>query len=494
MDKSKGKIMKEANKGILIASLVFLIIVNLGILASLLTQEGNLIQGIVVLIVLNVLYSLAYLKYKKDNESRMVRIIIGLILLTIWSVMVMFGVNITMNFLAIPIIAIFVYFAEFKLILQLVILTALVNAASVAVFISIGKTSVFDIAAYIIMAGTLILFYIAILRVTYIIERYIKEANDNTLKVEQAKEKQENITVDILKVVDEITEGLDGIRDIVSEISASSEIVGNAVQEIATGATKTAEDIQNQSVSVDSIQGEIENSVQLCEDMNESSESTAEIIDKGVTIVSKLEERSNNITKNSDEVAELMKELEVKSNDIANITLLISNIASQTNLLALNASIEAARAGDAGRGFSVVAAEVGNLAEQCKDATTKINVIVEELQNRATSSATMVDALIESNGVQNNLVKETKEVFDNIRNNVEAIVNKNAIVRKSIDEILTSNESIVENISSISAISEETMANTEETYAMVDKHVGDAKQAMQLVDKLVDTSNKLKTI
>lgn len=494
MNERKKQIIMEANKGIIIGAGVFLILLNLGIIASLFTPKGNLVNSILILSVLDAFYGLALFQYKKDKAGKAIKIIIALILLSIWVVIVLDGVNITMNFLAIPIIIMFIYYADFKLILQLVGFTAIINIASVVIFIMKGKTATFDIAAYTIVGCVFLLFYAATLRVTYMIEKYIKEANENIEKVEDAKEKQDRITDEILRVVDIIADNSSGIKEIVSEIAASSETVGNAVQEIATGASKTAEDIQNQTVAVDNIQNEIENSVKLCKDMNMASEITSQGIIKGVNIVNELEEKSNKMTANSDIVSKLMAELKSKSDDIANITSLISDIASQTNLLALNASIEAARAGEAGRGFSVVAGEVGNLAEQCKEATTNISVIVGELQERASKSTEMVDFLVNSNDEQNNLVKETKQIFDSINENVIDILNKNNTVKNSIEEVLNANENIVEKISSISAIAEETMANTEETFAMSDKHVSDAKQALELVESLVETSNKLKTM
>lgn len=494
MENRKKQIMMEANKASLIGAGVFLILLNLGVIASLFTTQGKIVSSIVVLLILDGFYGLSLFQYKKEKSNKVVKIILALILLSTWIVIILDGVNITMNFLAIPIIVMFIYYADFKLILQLVGFTAIMNILSVVIFIMKGKTTTFDIAAYIIVGGVFLLFYAATIRVTYMIEKYIREANENIEKVEKAKEKQDMITSEILRIVDIIAENSSGIKEIVSEIAASSETVGSAVQEIAIGASKTAEDIQNQTVAVDNIQEEIENSVKLCEDMNIASQVTSKGIEKGVNIVSDLEEKSNKMTADSDIVSKLMDELKSKSDDIANITSLISDIASQTNLLALNASIEAARAGEAGRGFSVVAVEVGNLAEQCKEATTNINVIVGELQERAMKSTEMVDFLINSNEEQNNLVKETKEIFDNINVNVKDIVDKNSIVKSSIEEILNANESIVEKISSISAIAEETMANTEETFAMSDKHVSDAKQALELVESLVETSNKLKSM
>lgn len=486
--------LSRGNKILIKISLIIVLLVDIGFVFVAFMGKMPWSLAIAASIFMTSVVGGAYVLYKKHRESKKIRVITAIAFMLTWFAIIFLRQNPLANFVALPIISMYVFFADLNFILYLIGITFVGNGISIFLYITRSNENPEIIANCAILAIIFILYYIVIALVTKAVKDFMEKAEENVKKAEGSNERQREITDKIYEVVEEIAVHGEKIHEIVEEIAASSEIVGNAVQEISEGASKTAEDIQSQTVSVNNIQNEIENSVKLCKDMNDASQLTATGVVRGVNIVKNLEEKSNKVTENSGIVSNIMEELKNKSNDIANITALISDIANQTNLLSLNASIEAARAGEAGRGFSVVAGEVGALAEKCKEATTNISIIVGELQEKANKSTNMVEALINSNEEQNNLVKETKEVFDNINYSAKAIVEKNENVKDSIQEILNSNESIVGNISSISAIAEETMANTEETFAMADKHVNDAKQALELVEKLLVISNKLKNI
>lgn len=487
-------LLVRGNKNLVISSLIVAVLVDAGFVAVAGIGRMPWSLAIFSLIVLTLLVGSGAYLYKMKPTSKVVRFIILFALLIPWAAIIFLRNNLVSNFVIFPVLVMYVCFADVKLMLALIGITGAINFASMVGYVVKSSYNTEMIGSCIIAAIISVLFYLILAKVTSENHKAISMAVENLSKTKEASDNQEKVTKTILEVVDKISDYSLNIKDIMGEIAISSETVGNAVQEIAEGASKTAEDIQSQSVSVDNIQNELENSAQLCEEMNDASTKASQVIDDGVTTVMKLEKESNEITSGSDEVAMIMKELIEKSSSIADITSLIGDIASQTNLLALNASIEAARAGEVGRGFSVVAAEVGNLAEQSKEATLNIKSIVEELQEKTHKSTTMVNLLIEKNQIQNTLVKETKGAFDDIKENVDNILERNNTVRGSIKGIVSANESIVGNISSISAVAEETMANTEEAFAMSDKHVSDAKQALELVENLIETSNRLKTV
>lgn len=487
-------LLMRGNKNLVISSIILAILVNIGVIgvAAIGRIPWNL--AIFAIVVLTLLVASGTYLYKKKPEGKAIRFIILFALLIPWVAIIFTRNNIVANFVIFPILVMYVCFSDVKLMIALIGITGIINFASMVRYVVESGYNTEMIGSCVIAAIISILFYLVLAKVTRENHQAISAAFDNFKKTKEASLKQEELTKAILEIVDKISGFSLEIKDIVEEIAASSETVGSAVQEIAEGASKTAEDIQSQSQSVDNIQNELENSAKLCEEMSEASLKASEVIDNGVSTVKKLEKESNEITSGSDEVALLMKELKEKSNNIADITALIGDIAGQTNLLALNASIEAARAGEVGRGFSVVAKEVGNLAEQSKEATLNIKSIVEELQEKTNKSTSMVNLLIDKNHIQNILVKETKAAFNDIKENVDNILERNSTVRSSIKGIVSANEGIVGNISSISAVAEETMANTEEAFAMSDKHVSDAKQALELVENLVETSKKFKSM
>lgn len=488
----KEKMISDGNKSLIKLSVILTVFVDIGFVAVGVTGKMPWIYALGALAVMTIIVSSAFVIYRNNNYSRKVRIIIFIAYMIPWISIVLLRQNPIANFMVVPILIMNVFYADYSYLLKLTAVTVVVNIMSIINYVYKSNFDSSVISNCVILSVIFIVFYMVILEVTKVIEKSIKAANFNAMKSEEASKKNEDLTNRILEVVSVIVENADDVNEIVGEISMSSQVVGNAIEEISSGALKTSEEIQSQSSSVEKIETQIENSASLIYDMNNYSNKTADEIEIGIDIIRKLELESEVVTNNSNKVSGIMKELNDMSISIAQITSMISNIAEQTNLLALNASIEAARAGEAGRGFSVVASEVGKLADESKVATAKINSIILELQTKSSESTSMVQTLISSNKKQNQLVNNTKSAFNNIKLNVESIVEKNLIIKEGIDEIVKESEDIVQNISSVSAISQETMANTEETYAMVDKHISDANHARELVKNLLETTNKLK--
>ena len=352
----------------------------------------------------------------------------------------------------------------------------------------------FNTAVYATMLIASVAFYVVMAIVTDVISVNINRSIQNLKQVEEAKQKQDEISSEIKKTIKVVSENSSEIDKIVEEISTSSKSIAFAINEISKGATTTAEDIQMQSSHLDKINADIEESSNACDLMEKSSGNAYDVIKQGESILKELIEESNIVTDNTKEVHSIMKELLEESREIANITGVISGIANQTNLLALNASIEAARAGEAGKGFSVVANEVGLLADQSKEATKNIDNIVVKLQNKCNKSSEVVEKLTISNGKQNDLVKKTDSAFNEINKEIIEIMDKNNLVKNSIGEVVKSSDVITGSITSISAVSEETMSNSEETAAMSSEYIVSANHARKLVGELVKVIEQLEEI
>lgn len=472
--------------------IVFLLVVTLGILCAM--GKMSLVITIATMIYICALYSGALFLFKKDKSNKISRMLLLLSLMTPWIIETAASNSFYVNYLIMPIMLIFIFYADTKFTGIVVIIIAIVNLTDIGRALVAGKTSPDDIIQYYLLFLTFGINDAILNKATKAYADYISESHKHIKVISEDKGKQDLLMKNILESAGVIAENSLGVKEVVSEISASSEVVGSAIQEIAKGATTTAEDIQAQSKAVDEIQEQVETSAELFNVIEGSSDSASETVKNGYITVEKLRTETDEVNKNTEEVTRLMGELKKKSVDIEDITSLISNIASQTNLLALNASIEAARAGEAGRGFSVVASEVGKLAEQCRISTGDISTVVTELKEKADESTQVVEKLMTSNKKQNELVDNTSDTFVLIKGQIEEIVNHNTDLKGGINKIIVSIGEIVEKISGISAVSEETMANTEETYAMAEKYISDTKQTLEMVEKLELVSRKLKEI
>lgn len=187
------------------------------------------------------------------------------------------------------------------------------------------------------------------------------------------------------------------------------------------------------------------------------------------------------------------------SEEITNITGVISNIADETNLLSLNASIEAARAGDAGRSFAVVATEIGKLAQTSSDSVHNIESLISEIKALVKDAVSQADDSVNNIRSSAELVNDALHTFDVIFNNIDDV---NHLVQQMIEKV----EQVDNVATNVAAISEEQAASSQEILATSDTMVeqansitgnsetvaGDAKELTQSAVELANQVNMFK--
>src|SRR5471030_3172187 len=189
--------------------------------------------------------------------------------------------------------------------------------------------------------------------------------------------------------------------------------------------------------------------------------------------------------------------MKTETGKISVITDTINQISEQTNLLALNAAIEAARAGDAGKGFSVVAEEIRKLADQSASATKEIQELISRIKNKTES---VVQSMEVSNVIvveQSQAVNETREIFDKIHSSIDGLTQEIKLVQTASSETNKSKTEIVNRMQNISAVSEESSASaeevsatTEEVTAAMNEFTNSAMQLKELSEELENQINK----
>ena len=218
--------------------------------------------------------------------------------------------------------------------------------------------------------------------------------------------------------------------------------------------------------------------VSVADDIAEHARIVKDVVMHAVTSIHGLATDVNSATA-------VIKELERESNEISSVTQIITEIANQTNLLALNAAIEAARAGEQGRGFAVVADEVRKLAKRTQDATQDIHQKIEALQNDVREATLVMIKGHEQAEVSVSQINKTSLPLEQISQHISMIHEANERIASSIEEQCSIATKINDTIVNISKVAEQTSFSSKDTAAEIIKVAEAAIILNQLVDKFV---------
>ena len=194
-------------------------------------------------------------------------------------------------------------------------------------------------------------------------------------------------------------------------------------------------------------------------DTARTAESTRQEADEGVRIVEGVTGGINRAAQETSVLAENMRELGRKAESISQVITLIEEVADQTNLLALNAAIEAARAGEAGRGFAVVADEVRKLAEKTMQATGQVTRAVEEIQRSVSGNGKTTEQMVNVMSESSRRAGQSGEALERIRQMAARTAEGMRAIASAADGQCETSREVSETVDRINALSDETARN-----------------------------------
>ncbi|PAB57250.1 methyl-accepting chemotaxis protein [Anaeromicrobium sediminis] len=289
-------------------------------------------------------------------------------------------------------------------------------------------------------------------------------------------------------VVMDSSESLGNITE--ESVQAVTE-VAKTIEEIALGANEQAMNTENGAVKVNELGTQIDSIANLANNMKSISSETEKLTTTGLNKVKILTNKSKDSYESSVKVNEIVGMVDEKAKNIGVIIDTISQISEQTNLLALNAAIESARAGEHGRGFSVVAEEVRKLAEESSNAANEIRSLIESIQKESKDAVNAMGKVSEIIEEQDAVVGETSEIFNNMYGSIEGLTKAIDEIQENSNNVVLNKNHIVESIGSMSASAEETSAATQQVSATVEEQLASMEQVSSHSQELKKLSHKL---
>lgn len=290
------------------------------------------------------------------------------------------------------------------------------------------------------------------------------------------------------------------------ELTASAEQSAQASAQVAESITEVAKGAEKQleiAITTNHIVEEMAKGIHQVTtntvEVAKSTEKTSVAAVAGEKAVQETIGQMRVIEKKTNNTAGVIGELEDKAQQISQIVSLISNIAGQTNLLALNAAIEAARAGEAGKGFAVVADEVRKLAEQSANATKDITNLISDVQLKTQTAVTFMNESKREVEMGSELVDLAGRSFNEILNMIKGVADEINEISAATEELTSGTEDVIKAASGSSKQTKKTAeetetisAATEEQSASMEEIASASTHLSQMAAELQESIQKFK--
>ncbi|MDA8325397.1 MAG: methyl-accepting chemotaxis protein, partial [Nitrospiraceae bacterium] len=255
------------------------------------------------------------------------------------------------------------------------------------------------------------------------------------------------------------------IQDSVNILATSAGEILSSTTEVASSVTETAASVNETTTTVEEVKQTAQVSTQKAKQVSEAAQRAVQVSQTGGKAVDDTIEKMNQIRLQMESIAGSIVRLSEQGQAIGEIIGAVNDLAEQSNLLAVNASIEAAKAGEHGKGFTVVAQEVRSLAEQSKQATAQVRAILNDIQ-KATSAAVL--ATEQGSKTVEEGVKQSGQAGEAIKalaGNIAEAAQAATQIAASSQQQLVGMEQVISAMNSVKLASEQNVTGTKQTEA-----------------------------
>ncbi|WP_456276124.1 methyl-accepting chemotaxis protein [Bacillus sp. AK128] len=291
---------------------------------------------------------------------------------------------------------------------------------------------------------------------------------------------------------EELTASSDQTMQATNQIAVS-------IQEVAGGAEAQGKGAEESSRAMNEMTIGIQRVATTASSVSEAALETTKEANEGNESLQKVIQQMNAINSSVDHSATVISQLGERSKEIGKIIEVITAISNQTNLLALNAAIEAARAGEHGRGFAVVADEVRKLAEQSKDSADQISGLIQQIQEDTDRAVEAMEIGTRDVNAGMEVVYETSRGFERILQSIEQVASEIQEVSAVSEEMSAGIEQVNSSVEEMARIAKESAANTQniasasqEQLASMEEMASSSASLSHMAEDLQTLVNKFK--
>ncbi|MDR0379098.1 MAG: methyl-accepting chemotaxis protein [Candidatus Accumulibacter sp.] len=269
----------------------------------------------------------------------------------------------------------------------------------------------------------------------------------------------------------DIREQINRAANAVNALAATAKQVATSSQSQSSSSSAMAASVEEMAVSINTVSASASDAKQLAQDAGKTS-------DEGGQIVEQTSSEMIVIAQSVGEASQVIQTLGENSAEISNVVQVIREVADQTNLLALNAAIEAARAGEQGRGFAVVADEVRKLAERTAQSTGDISTMIGKIQTSASDAVEKMDKVVKQMESGQAHAHEAGRRIQSIREETGKVSEAMVEISNALKEQGEASNDIAKHVESIAQITDENNAAAEETASNA-QHLEELAQNIQ---------------
>ncbi|WP_295472110.1 methyl-accepting chemotaxis protein [uncultured Pseudomonas sp.] len=333
-----------------------------------------------------------------------------------------------------------------------------------------GLTLVFSLIA-IALAATVFLAFILVRSITTPMSEALQIAQriaqrDLSKKIQvQGKDEAARMLDALVQMQDNLRETLGHITDSSTQLASASEEMTAVTDESSRTLVRQNDEVNQAATAVTEMSAAVDEVARNASEAADASRRTQGLAGAGMQNVTRTLSAIRDLTGNVQSTTEQVQNLSARAQDISKVVEVIRAIAEQTNLLALNAAIEAARAGEQGRGFAVVADEVRALAHRTQQSTQEIEQMIGGIQTDSVQAVQAMENSQRMAGESTDVAQQANESLEQIAEAIAVINERNVLIATAAEEQAQVAREIDQNLTSIRDLSTQTATGANQTAA-----------------------------